>query len=850
MKFYKILSPVVASVVALSSIVSASVLGTSHIKGYSVPIGQDTYLCHNTYLSDQSGVGLQSENYIVYTPNAGITPVVGYGNTVYGSLDTTLNDANRLIGQGKNIVGGINADYFSFQTGVPMSNLTIGGEVITKDSTAKYGFGVDQNGNGFMGESYITAVLTRQDGRTMNIECINKYRQPYAMYLLNSKFSNRTQNTTLGLDIIIEADTDALYIGKTIKGTVTYALCNNGSIEIPKGSLVLTVDVNAPMFNDIADIAVGDTVEISVAAPTEPRWENAIIGMGSTGEYILSGGVVTQGLSAGAHPRSAVGITNDGSIMLYTIDGRQTGHSYGVQLTTLAQRMKELGCVEAINLDGGGSTTIVAKLPGDSGLTLLNSPSEGSQRKVATNIFLQNNLSATGKIGNLQIYPLEASYVMKGASITLSAKGTDTGYHPLDVTRKVDFSVDGNKNSTVTQGGVFTAKDSGSVFVRASYDGVSSTHEVFCVESPTDIQIKDSTGENLTALKVKRNESIDLSAVPAYGYHSVITEDSCFDWRITGNIGEIDNSGKFTASNSIGASGTITVSAGNTSKEIKVYVLPDGSENEELLYSKIEAEITEGVLKGTIFNEYSVDTQKDKLKITADGAVITPEYDGHSFSAAIPLSTHKIRITATNDLGYTSVWSTTLEDISVFENPFADTQKSWARDILSYMYAQKLVSGENTSAGLSYNPQKEMTRSEFAVLICNFLKIGPNEYAGISLPYTDINDIPKWALNHFKALYSLGILQGRADTTGGSYADPKTGISRAEACTIIARLLPDGLKKAEITASDKGDIPKWAVDGFKILMADGTVSGYQDGTLLPLKKLTKAEAAKLLYSLY
>ncbi len=848
MKIFKALCPILA--LTLSTTVLGSVLGTSHINGYSLPIGQEAYFCHNTYLSDQSGVGLQNENYIVYTPNSGITPVIGYGKTVYGSLDKTLNEGNRLIAEGKDIIGGINADYFSFQTGVPMSNLTIGGEVITKDSTAKYGFGVDENGNGFMGENYITATLTRQDGRTMNIECINKYRQPYSMYLLNSKFSDQTHNTTLGFDIIIDADTDRLVIGETIKGTVTYALCYEGSIKIPEGSLVLTVDVNAPMFNDIADIAVGDTVEISIDAPTEPRLKKAILSMGSTGEYILSGGIVTPELSAGAHPRSAVGLTKSGDIVLYTIDGRQSGYSYGVKLSTLAERMKELGCVEAINLDGGGSTTIVGRLPGDSGLTLLNSPSDGSQRKVATSIFLQNNLKATGEIGHLQIYPLEASYVMKGASISLSAKGMDTGYHPLDVSGKVNFSVEGNKESTVTRGGIFTAKDSGSVFVTASYKEISASHEVFCVESPTDIQIKNNMGESLTALKIKRNETVDLTATASYGYHSVTAEDNCFDWKVSGNIGEIDENGIFTASNSIGASGTITATAGDTQKEIKVYVLPDGSESEELLFSKIEADIEEGIIKGTITNEYGVDTQMDNLKITADGATVTPEYDGHTFTAEILPSTHKIRITATNDLGYTTVWGTTKEDISAFENPFADTDKNWAKNILSYMYSQKLVSGENAAMGLCYNPQKEMSRSEFAVLICNFLKIDPAEYEGVALPYTDLAEIPKWALNHFKALYSLEILQGRADTNGGSYADPKTGISRAEACTVIARLLPEGLKKVEITATDKGDIPSWAVDGFKILMADGTVSGYQDGTLMPLKKLTKAEAAKLLYSLY
>ena len=167
-----------------------------------------------------------------------------------------------------------------------------------------------------------------------------------------------------------------------------------------------------------------------------------------------------------------------------------------------------------------------------------------------------------------------------------------------------------------------------------------------------------------------------------------------------------------------------------------------------------------------------------------------------------------------------------------------------------YMYKEGLVSGEKTEAGLVYNPQKEMSRSEFAVLICNFLNIDLTKYQDAYVPYTDLDQIPSWAINQFRALYALNILKGRDAGDGTSFADPKTGISRAEAFTVISRLLPKGLKKTEIVGTDKDEIPKWAEDGFMILMADKTVSGYEDGSLRPLKKLTKAEAAKLLYSLY
>lgn len=76
------------------------------------------------------------------------------------------------------------------------------------------------------------------------------------------------------------------------------------------------------------------------------------------------------------HPRTAAGYTKNGSLILLIVDGRQT-QSRGVDLMELASLMWDLGCVEALNLDGGGSSTLVVN-----GI-LLNRPVGGNvQREV------------------------------------------------------------------------------------------------------------------------------------------------------------------------------------------------------------------------------------------------------------------------------------------------------------------------------------------------------------------------------------------------------------------------------------------------------------------------------------
>jgi exopolysaccharide biosynthesis protein len=80
------------------------------------------------------------------------------------------------------------------------------------------------------------------------------------------------------------------------------------------------------------------------------------------------------------YPRAAIGYTRDNHLILFATDGKQPFISMGLTLARLAEEMKKLGCVEAMNLDGGGSETLV--LDGRA----INHPSDGRERRI-TSIF-------------------------------------------------------------------------------------------------------------------------------------------------------------------------------------------------------------------------------------------------------------------------------------------------------------------------------------------------------------------------------------------------------------------------------------------------------------------------------
>lgn len=92
-------------------------------------------------------------------------------------------------------------------------------------------------------------------------------------------------------------------------------------------------------------------------------------------------------MSATRHPRTAIGIRADGGAVLLVVDGRQPAISNGASYVDLVGIFRDLGCTEALNLDGGGSSTFIRKDPSGS-FRLENSPSDGSMRAVQDCLFI------------------------------------------------------------------------------------------------------------------------------------------------------------------------------------------------------------------------------------------------------------------------------------------------------------------------------------------------------------------------------------------------------------------------------------------------------------------------------
>ena len=192
--------------------------------------------------------------------------------------------------------------------------------------------------------------------------------------------------------------------------------------------------------------------------------------IGGFGEFVVQNGQVTGNATYSDAPRTSVGITATGRVVLMCIDGRQAPFSSGASLQDVGYIMKEAGCVVAINLDGGGSTTFVARQPGSDELTVMNRPSDGYPRNVSTNLLIYSTAPSSTKFDHAVIES-EYDYATIGSAVQMTAAGVSPAGNAVDVPEGATWTVSDESWAEITADGIFTGKRLGEVYVYLMLDG-------------------------------------------------------------------------------------------------------------------------------------------------------------------------------------------------------------------------------------------------------------------------------------------------------------------------------------------------------------------------------------------
>ena len=548
----------------------------------TAPISVGTTLTTNYFWSDTYS-DLRTEHYVTYTPSTDVTPTVAYGTKVTDRV-TLTGMAQQLESQGKRVVSGLNGDWYVLSTGAPTGLVVTDGVVrATGYYSSTWAIGFYDDGTAFIAQNGLSMSVTL-GGAALNLSGgINKVRKMTSsdgsggLTLLTSDFADTTKNSEAGVDVILTPveDESGTYsteprIGRQTQYVVEQVLESTGSIAIPEGKAVLTLNAkdNADTLAKLRALVPGDTVTLSITS-TDARWNDVDQALGGVAKLVTNGQAAS-GLDASRTAWPAIGIKADGTLVFYALDGKQPGLSVGATQTQVAQRLIELGCVEAICMDGGGSTTIGVTYPDGSSMEVVNSPSDGSQRANSTAIFLTTELQPTGELDSYYVTPTD-NLLLSGATVQLSASGLDTHYYPTSG-YEVEWEVT-EGGGAVDENGLFTAgTESGTSRVTADDGYASGTVSITTVSTPDSITLSDeSTGAAVTSLNLDPGGQMDLKASASYRSLDLTAQDTCFTWTADPAVGTVDENGLFTAGEK-SASGTLTVSAGGKTLTIPVSV--------------------------------------------------------------------------------------------------------------------------------------------------------------------------------------------------------------------------------------------------------------------------------------
>lgn len=265
----------------------------------------------------------------------------------------------------------VNASYFG-SDGWVIGNLKIDREFIGVDDKVRTALLIyDDNKMEFMMTSFNGQAIL-PSGITLSITGVNRERGNNDLILYESKYADRTRTNSYGREVVIGEDGRVLFINL------------NGNSYLQEGQVALSG--HGTMADQLVQLQVGDKVIIKQSMGGNADKAKHVLGAGprliQSGNIVLGNGNIEQFLPDimnGRAPRTAVGLTKDGKIILMVVDGRSS-LSNGFTLWELASELRSKGVVDAMNLDGGGSSEMVV------GNSIKNSPSDNQERRVSVGL--------------------------------------------------------------------------------------------------------------------------------------------------------------------------------------------------------------------------------------------------------------------------------------------------------------------------------------------------------------------------------------------------------------------------------------------------------------------------------
>lgn len=369
--------------------------------------------------------------------------------------------------EGARYFAGVNADFFGNSS--PIGSTVVDGEVInTANNTWVNWYMTDDKKPAFGALGY-NGTATFPSGATHAVAGINCGRGENQLIVYNNRYNGSTSGTnSYGCEVAIRpVEGDLGFAGKSVY-EVTSSPETAGSMAIPADGYVLSGHGTAAAL--VSALTVGQRVNLDLYPSMDGKkiWQ-----MASGLPIILQNGKTLDTQTALDHltslnPRTAIGFNADGTrLVLLVVDGR-SGISVGVVSRVLADLMREVGCTEAMNFDGGGSSEMYTSAFG-----VRNQPSDGRERAVTNAVWCVAQAPDDDEVAAI-------SFVQQ--SVTLPKYGFFTpqiyAYNKYGMLINTDLtgftlSCDPSIGTIVDDGITLFANGTGYKALTATYNGIS-----------------------------------------------------------------------------------------------------------------------------------------------------------------------------------------------------------------------------------------------------------------------------------------------------------------------------------------------------------------------------------------
>ena len=358
--------------------------------------------------------------------------LLGSGGSI--GRGTVLAAAEAMASQESRPVAAVNGDFFALAdgdyAGIPLGLHVTQGELVTLPDPARSVLYALADGTVQIARFRATAWLHGPGDLLYPLAGMNRPPGEADLVLFTPRFGGETRAHDGTTQFTLVGLTGPIRPNARLQANIS-AIAVTTSQRIPPDGAVLAARGVAAYA--LRGMKVGDEVELSLTLEPEAGEIREAIGGGP--RLVREGQVSVEHLqerfaatfAARRHPRTGVGI-RDGTLVMVTVDGRQPGYSEGMTLPEFAELFVELGCTEAMNLDGGGSTTMVVRDQ------VVNSPSGGAPRPVA-NVLALFTTAPVGPPTRLCVEPSEVC-LLSGESLALQSSGLDQYYNPVPVPRE------------------------------------------------------------------------------------------------------------------------------------------------------------------------------------------------------------------------------------------------------------------------------------------------------------------------------------------------------------------------------------------------------------------------------